>query len=203
MTTPTLWDRKTGTIVSNESADIIRMFNSAFDGVGAKAGDYYPEPLRDEIDEVNDRVYNTLNNGVYKAGFATSQDAYDEAIDPLFDTMAWLDDRLSKQRYLAGNQITEADWRLFVTLLRFDPVYAVHFKCSKRRVIDYPNLWGHTRELYQVPGIAETVNMDHIRRHYFESHPHVNPTGVVAAMPMIDFTEPHDRDAVGEAVSAA
>ncbi len=203
VTTPTLWDRETGTIVSNESADIIRMFNSAFDGVGAKAGDYYPEPLRAEINEVNDRVYDTLNNGVYKAGFATSQEAYDEAINPLFDTMGWLDERLGKQRYLAGRQITEADWRLFVTLLRFDAVYAVHFKCSKRRVTDYPNLWGHTREMYQVPGVAETVNMDHIRHHYFESHPHVNPAGVVAAMPMIDFTEPHGREAVGKAVSAA
>ena len=203
VTTPALWDRQTGTIVSNESADIIRMFNSAFDSVGAKAADYYPKALRGEIDAVNDRVYDTLNNGVYNAGFATSQAAYDEAIAPLYDTMRWLDARLGQQRYLAGHQITEADWRLFVTLLRSDAVYAVHFKCSKRRVIDCPNLWAYTRELYQVPGVAETVNMEHIRRHYFESHPHVNPTGVVAAMLDLDFNQLHGRDALGPAVSAA
>ena len=193
VTTPTLWDRETNTIVSNESADIIRMLNSAFDGLGAASGDYYPAALRSLIDPVNDRVYDTLNNGVYKAGFATSQEAYDEAIDPLYETMDWLEERLSRQRYLVGDRITEADWRLFVTLLRFDAVYTVHFKCSKRRVIDYPNLWAYTRDLYQSPGMAETVNMEHIRRHYFESHPFINPHAVVPAMPLVDFNQPHNR----------
>jgi glutathionyl-hydroquinone reductase len=203
VTTPTLWDRKEGTIVSNESAEIIRMFNSAFDGVGAAAGDYYPAALRAEIDQVNKRVYDTLNNGVYKCGFATSQEAYDEAIGPLFDTLDWLEERLAGQRYLAGNRITEADWRLFVTLLRFDPVYVTHFKCSRKRLVDYPNLWAYTRELYQWPGVAETVNMHHIRHHYFESHPQVNPSGIVAAMPEINLIEPHGRDAVAPAEAAA
>ena len=203
VTTPTLWDRETGTIVSNESADVIRMLNSAFDGIGATAGDYYPEALRPEIDRVNDRIYNTLNNGVYKAGFASTQDAYDEAVAPLFDTLDWLEQRLSESRFLVGNRITEADWRLFVTLLRFDAVYAVHFKCSKQRIVDCPNLWAYTRELYQWPGIAETVNMDHIRRHYYQSHPQVNPTGVVATMPDIDFAAPHDRDRFGPVQLAA
>ena len=192
-----LWDKKTGTIVSNESSEIIRMFNSAFDHLGATPGDFYPEALRGEIDEVNDRVYHTLNNGVYKCGFATTQEAYEEAFVALFDTLDWLEERLSKRRYLVGDQITEADWRLFTTLVRFDPVYVSHFKCNVRRLVDYPNLWPYTRELYQVPGVSSTVNMNHIKSHYFGSHPSINPTGIVPVGPEIDFTEPHGRDIAG------
>lgn len=193
VTTPTLWDKKTGTIVSNESADIIRMFNSAFDGIGAAPGDYYPEPLRAEIDQINARIYDTVNNGVYKSGFASSQDAYEEAVVPLFESLDWLEERLSHNRYLLGDQITEADWRLFVTLVRFDLVYITHFKCTLRRLVDYPNLWAYTRDLFQHPGIAETVNFEHIKKHYFQSHPFINPTGVVPVGPEPDFTAPHGR----------
>jgi len=193
VTVPVLWDKKTGTVVSNESAEIIRMLNSAFDGLGAAPGDYYPEPLRTEIDAVNDRVYHTVNNGVYKAGFATTQEAYEEAVTALFDSLDWLEDRLSRQRYLAGDRPTEADWRLFTTLARFDAVYHGHFKCNLRRLADYPNLWALTRELYQVPGVAETVNLDHIKRHYYGSHKTINPTGIVPKGPVLDFTEPHGR----------
>jgi putative glutathione S-transferase len=194
VTVPVLWDKKTGTIVSNESSEIIRMFNSAFDGLGALPGDYYPKALRAEIDAVNERVYRTVNNGVYRCGFATSQQAYEEAFVELFDTMDWLEQRLSKQRYLVGDRLTEADWRLFTTLLRFDPVYVGHFKTNLRRLVDYPNLWGFTRELYQLPGVRETVNMEHIKRHYYESHPSVNPSGIVPIGPEIDFERPHGRD---------
>ncbi len=193
VTTPTLWDKQTNTIVSNESADIIRMFNSAFDGIGAAPGDYYPEPLRAEIDQINARIYDTVNNGVYKSGFASSQDAYEEAVVPLFDSLDWLEERLSRNRYLLGDQITEADWRLFVTLVRFDLVYITHFKCTLRRLVDYPNLWAYTRDLFQQPGIAETVNFEHIKKHYFQSHPFINPTGVVPVGPEPDFTAPHGR----------
>ena len=193
VTVPVLWDRQTGTIVSNESAEIIRMFNNAFDGVGAAAGDYYPAACRDEIDRVNARVYDTVNNGVYKAGFATSQEAYEEAIGPLFDSLDWLEDRLAGQRYLVGDALTEADIRLFTTLVRFDPVYAGHFKCNIRRIADYPALLGYTRDLYQTPGIAETVNLDHIKRHYYESHRTVNPTGIVPMGPEVDYGAPHGR----------
>ncbi len=193
VTVPVLWDKQRCTIVSNESSEIIRMLNSAFDGIGARAGDFYPEALRAEIDEVNARVYDTLNNGVYKSGFATTQEAYEEAVTALFDTLDWLEARLSQSRYLVGNQITEADWRLFTTLVRFDPVYVGHFKTNRRRLIDYPNLWGYTRELYQVPGIANTVHMDHIKQHYYSSHSSINPTGIVPVGPDIDFTEPHGR----------
>jgi len=195
VTVPVLWDTKTGTIVSNESADIIRMFNSAFDGLGAAPGDYYPEPLRAEIDAVNARVYDTVNNGVYKAGFATRQTAHDEAVTALFDSLDWLEERLSRQRYLAGDRLTEADWRLFTTLVRFDAVYHGHFKCNLRRLVDYPNLWAFTRELYQVPGVAGTVRLDHIKAHYYGSHPSINPTGIVPKGPRLDFAAPHDRDA--------
>ena len=194
VTVPVLWDKKKSTIVSNESADIIRMFNSAFDGIGATEGDYYPEPLRGEIDEINARVYSTVNNGVYKAGFATTQGAYEEAVEPLFESLEWLDGRLSERRYLLGDRITEADWRLFTTLLRFDPVYVGHFKCNKRRIVDYPNLWPYVRDLYQVPGVADTVHMDHIKSHYYASHDTINPTRIVPVGPDIDFTEPHGRD---------
>jgi putative glutathione S-transferase len=191
-TVPVLWDKKTNTIVNNESAEILRMFNSAFDGVGAKAGDYYPAPLRAEIDTLNERIYRTVNNGVYRAGFATTQDAYEEAIGPLFETLDWLEQRLAARRFLAGDQLTEADWRLFTTLIRFDAVYVGHFKCNLRRITDYPNLWAYTRRLYQLPGIAQTVNFEHIKRHYYESHRKLNPSGIVPLGPVIDYAAPHD-----------
>ena len=193
VTVPVLWDRERNTIVSNESADIIRMFNSAFDGIGATPGDFYPEDLRHQIDEVNQRVYGQVNNGVYKAGFATTQDAYEEAVVPLFDTLDWLEQRLSKTRYLCGERLTEADWRLFTTLLRFDPVYVGHFKCNLRRIQDYPNLSGFLRELYQVPGVKDTVNFQHIKHHYYESHVTINPTGIVPMGPLQDLDAPHGR----------
>jgi putative glutathione S-transferase len=196
VTVPVLWDKTKNTIVSNESADIIRMFNSAFDGIGAKEGDYYPEELREEIDEINARVYTTVNNGVYKAGFATTQNAYEEAVEPLFESLEWLDGRLSTQRYLMGDRITEADWRLFTTLLRFDPVYVGHFKCNRRRIVDFEYLWPYVRDLYQVPGVAETVHMDHIKSHYYGSHDTINPTRIVPVGPDIDYSEPHGRDAL-------
>ena len=196
VTVPVLWDKEKQTIVSNESADIIRMFNSAFDEIGATEGDYYPEPLHEEIDEINARVYSTVNNGVYKAGFATSQEAYEEAVEPLFESLEWLDGRLSSRRYLLGDAITEADWRLFTTLLRFDPVYVGHFKCNRRRIVDFDNLWPYVRDLYQVPGVAETVHMDHIKSHYYGSHDTINPTRIVPVGPDIDYSEPHGRDAL-------
>ena len=193
VTVPVLWDKQTKTIVSNESPEIIRMFNSAFDEVGAAQGDYYPEHLRSEIDALNDRIYTTVNNGVYRCGFATTQAAYEEAITPLFDTLDWLEDILSRKRYLTGAQITEADWRLFTTLIRFDPVYVGHFKCNIRRIADYPNLSNYLRDLYQQPGISRTVNMEHIKRHYYESHTSINPSRVVPLGPDIDFSIPHNR----------
>ena len=193
VTVPVLWDRETGRIVSNESSEIIRMLNSAFDGVGAAPGDYYPEPLRAEIDRINARVYATVNNGVYRAGFATTQEAYEEAVTELFASLDWLEDLLAQRRYLAGERVTEADWRLFTTLLRFDPVYHGHFKCNLRRLADYPNLWGHTRELYQWPGVAGTVDFAHIKGHYYASHGTINPTGIVPLGPILDFTAPHGR----------
>ncbi|AJG18153.1 glutathione S-transferase family protein [Cupriavidus basilensis] len=193
VTVPVLWDKQRGTIVSNESSEIIRMFNTAFDDVGAKSGDYYPAALRAEIDEVNARVYDTLNNGVYKSGFATTQGAYEEAVTPLFDTLDWLEARLATRRFLLGDQITEADIRLFTTLVRFDAVYVGHFKCNLRRIADYPNLSGFTRDIYQLPGIAATVNIDHIKRHYYESHRSINPSGVVPAGPVLDFAAPPER----------
>jgi putative glutathione S-transferase len=193
VTVPVLWDRQRRTIVSNESADIIRMFNSAFDGVGAAAGDYYPAPLRAQIDAVNERVYDTVNNGVYKAGFATTQDAYEEAVRPLFATLDWLEARLAGQRYLCGTRVTEADWRLFTTLLRFDPVYHGHFKCNLKRIVDYPNLCGYLRELYQWPGVAGTVDFDHIKGHYYGSHATINPTGIVPLGPRQDLMAAHGR----------
>jgi len=194
VTVPTLWDKKRETIVSNESAEIIRMLNSAFDGIGAAEGDYYPAELRSEIDAINERVYKTVNNGVYKCGFATSQEAYEENFGPLFDTLNHIEDRLSRQRFLVGDRLTEADWRLFTTLVRFDAVYYSHFKCNQRRIIDYPNIWGYVRELYQMPGIAATVSLDHIKRHYYGSHESINPTRIVPVGPDIDFEAPHDRD---------
>ncbi len=196
VTVPVLWDKKQQTIVNNESSEIIRMLNSAFDTFANAELDFYPEALRAEIDEINEPIYNNINNGVYRAGFARTQKAYDRAYDRLFNTMDELEDRLSKQRYLVGNQITEADWRLFTTLVRFDAVYYNHFKTNKKRLMDYPNLWGYTRELYQVPGVAETVNMDHIKYHYFASHRSINPTGIVPKGPEIDFMLPHGRKSV-------
>ncbi|MCX5493245.1 glutathione S-transferase family protein [Kaistia dalseonensis] len=193
VTVPVLWDKQTQTIVSNESSEIIRMLNTAFDGIGAKAGDYYPEALRPEIDALNTRIYDTVNNGVYKAGFATTQAAYEEAVKPLFESLDWLEAILSKQRYLTGNQLTEADWRLWTTLLRFDPVYVGHFKTNLKRLVDYPALWSYTRELYQMPGIRETVDFDHIKKHYYQSHKTINPTGVVPMGPILDFDAPGTR----------
>ena len=194
VTVPVLWDKKNNTIVSNESAEIIRMFNSAFDDLGAAEGDYYPKKLREEIELLNERIYGTVNNGVYKAGFATTQEAYEEAVIPLFETLDWLEQRLATQRYLTGNQITEADWRLFTTLIRFDPVYVGHFKCNLKRLVDYPYLWAYTRDLYQQPGVAETFNMVHIKNHYYGSHTSINPSGVVPLGPVIDLNAVHSRD---------
>ena len=194
VTVPVLWDKKTNTIVSNESPEIIRMFNSAFDGVGAIAGDFCPPELLAEIDELNDFIYPTINNGVYRAGFATTQAAYDDAVADVFNALDTLEIRLSERRYLTGSSITEADWRLFTTLVRFDAVYVGHFKCNLRRIVDYPNLWGYLRDLYQVPGIAQTVHIDHIKAHYYGSHETINPTLIIPAGPVIDFMEPHSRE---------
>jgi putative glutathione S-transferase len=193
VTVPVLWDKERATIVSNESAEIIRMLNSAFESAGADGPDLYPEALRAEIESITAKVYDNVNNGVYKAGFATSQEAYEEAVLALFATLDKLEERLATQRYLAGEQPTEADWRLFTTLVRFDPVYVGHFKCNLKRLVDYPNLWAYPRELYQVPGVAETVNFQHIKNHYYGSHRTVNPTGIVPLGPRIDFNEPHGR----------
>lgn len=194
VTVPVLWDKVEKTIVSNESAEIIRMFNSAFDESTGNSDDYWPEDLRAAIEPVNARIYDTVNNGVYKAGFATTQAAYDAAVGPLFDTLDWLEDRLGSQRYLMGDRVTEADWRLFTTLVRFDHVYHGHFKCNRQRLVDYPNLWAYTRELYQWPGVAATVNLDHIRRHYHVSQDSINPHHIVPIGPEIDFDAPHARD---------
>ncbi|MEE4188345.1 MAG: glutathione S-transferase family protein [Roseobacter sp.] len=193
VTVPILWDKQRETIVSNESSEIIRMFNSAFDGITGNTTDFWPEALRDAIAPVNDRIYDTLNNGVYKCGFATTQEAYDAAVAPLFDTLDWIEERLSDNRYLMGAQLTEADWRLFTTLIRFDPVYHLHFKCNKKRIIDYPRIWAYTRELYQILGVAGTVNLDHIVRHYHYSHDSINPNRIIPINPHIDLTEPHGR----------
>jgi putative glutathione S-transferase len=190
VTVPVLWDKNNATIVNNESAEIIRMFNSAFDIHGAAPGDYYPDALKAEIDAVNARVYDTVNNGVYKSGFATTQGAYEEAVWPLFDTLDWLEERLSRQRYLVGDRFTEADIRLFTTLVRFDPVYHGHFKCNIRRLVDYPRLWALTRRLYQMSQVRPTVDFGHIKRHYYMSHRSVNPTGIVPVGPLIDFDAP-------------
>lgn len=190
---PVLWDKKRRTIVNNESPEIIRMLNSAFDAFTNVRTDYYPANLRAEIDRVNEQVYPNINNGVYRAGFATSQAAYEKAFHELFDTLDELEQRLSQQRYLVGNAITEADWRLFCTLIRFDAVYYSHFKCNWRHIWEYPNLSNYVRDLYQVPGVAETVSLDHIKRHYYASQKHLNPTGIVPVGPQLDFAAPHDR----------
>jgi len=193
VTVPVLWDRERETIVSNESAEIIRMFDTAFDGVKGAGPDLRPEALRPRIDEINDRVYDTVNNGVYKAGFATSQKAYDAAVTALFDSLDWLEGILAGNRYLTGDTITEADWRLFTTAIRFDLVYHTHFKCNRARIVDYPNLWGWLRELYQWDGVADTVRFDHIVRHYHYSHTSINPHRIIPINPEPDFDAPHGR----------
>ncbi|MEQ8306437.1 MAG: glutathione S-transferase family protein [Hoeflea sp.] len=199
VTVPVLWDKKTGTVVSNESAEIIRMFNSEFDAIAKPSPDFYPEELRDGIDEINSPIYDNVNNGVYKSGFATTQEAYEEHVTELFDTLDMLEERLTENRYLMGDTRTEADWRLFTTLIRFDPVYVVHFKCNVRRIADYPALSGYLRELFQMPGIADTVNMMHIKHHYYGSHKNINPTGIVPVGPELDLTAPHGRDRLAKA----
>ena len=193
VTVPVLWDKSQGTIVSNESAEIIRMFNSAFNGLTGNADDYWPEALRPQIEALNARIYDSVNNGVYKAGFATTQQAYDEGVTPLFDSLDWLEGLLSQNRYLAGTRLTEADWRLFTTMVRFDPVFHTHFKCNRKWLREYPNLWGWTRELYQIPGVAGTVDFDHIVRHYHYSHATINPYRIIPINPVIDWMEPHRR----------
>ena len=193
VTVPVLWDKKRKTIVSNESAEIIRMFNSAFDGVGAAPGDYYPDEHASEIDAVNDRIYNTVNNGVYKCGFASKQAPYEKAFGELFATLDAMDDRLSGQRYLVGSRLTEADIRFFATLVRFDAVYVGHFKCNQQRIADYPNLSNYLRDIYQLPGIADTVNLHHIKNHYYQSHASINPCRIVPVGPDLNFEAPHDR----------
>ena len=193
VTVPILWDKQQQTIVSNESADIIRMFNSAFDGVGASEGDYYPEHAQDEINEVNDWIYRDINNGVYRAGFATTQAAYEGAVDAVFEALDKVELRLSTQRYLLGKQLTEADWRLFTTLIRFDAAYVGHFKCNKKRIADYPSLSNYVRDLYQHEGIASTVDIDYIKAHYYGSHETINPTRIIPVGPEVDFMQAHDR----------
>lgn len=200
VTVPILWDKQQETIVNNESSEIIRMFNSAFDGLGAKAGDYYPEALQSDIDTVNDWVYPKVNNGVYRAGFATTQEAYSEAATQLFDALEALEKRLGESRYLVGNTLTEADLRLWTTLVRFDAVYVTHFKCDHKRIADYPNLSGFMREIYQMLGVAQTVNMAHIRNHYFYSHDTLNPNRIISIGPAVDFTSPHGREALGDKI---
>ncbi|MDK2778396.1 MAG: glutathione S-transferase family protein [Pseudomonadota bacterium] len=198
VTVPVLWDKQTASIVSNESSEIIRMFNSAFNGLTGNALDFYPPALQQQIDAINERVYHSVNNGVYKAGFATSQEKYQQAFDQLFTTLDWLEQRLTAQRWLVTDDngtshLTEADWRLFTTLIRFDAVYVGHFKCNLKRIADYPALSGFVRDLYQYPGIAETVNMEHIKRHYYFSHKNINPTGIIPAGPQLDFSSAHSR----------
>ncbi|GBL03254.1 glutathione S-transferase family protein [Glaciecola sp. KUL10] len=196
VTVPVLWDKKHNTIVNNESAELIRIFNFAFNELTGNTQDYYPEHLREEIDEINEYVYHNVNNGVYKAGFATTQEAYEEAVKALFDALDKLEERLSTQRYLVGDTLTEADWRLFTTLIRFDPVYVGHFKCNLKRIADYPALSNYVKELYQMDGIAPTTNFDHIKRHYYFSHTMINPTQVVPKGPVMDLKSPYNRGAI-------
>lgn len=193
VTVPILWDTQNNTIVSNESSDIIRIFNAAFNEITRNLDDYWPEPRRDQIETINERIYETINNGVYKAGFATSQSAYDEAVNALFASLDWVEQILTTNRYLTGDDITEADWRLFTTLVRFDQVYHTHFKCNYKRIVDFPNLWNYTRELYQVSGVADTVHFDHIVRHYHYSHDTINPHRIIPINPPLALDEPHER----------
>jgi putative glutathione S-transferase len=194
VTTPVLWDKKEETIVNNESREVMRMLDTEFEDFVAKNANFYPEDLREEIDRTLDELYEPVNNGVYKAGFATKQAAYEEAVTELFDALGRWEGVLGQRRYLCGDRITEADWAFFTTLVRFNPVYHYHFKCNLRRIIDYPNLWGYLRDLYGQPGVAETVNFDHIKRHYYVSHESINPTGIVPKGPALDLDEPHDRE---------
>jgi len=194
VTVPALWDKKLQTIVNNESSEIIRMFNSAFDSISGHTLDFYPSALHKQIQSINNTVYHQINNGVYRCGFARSQSAYAKAFDALFDALDRLENTLAQQRYLVGSRLTEADWRLFPTLVRFDPVYVGHFKCNRQRIADYPNLSHYLRDLYQMPGIGDTVNLDHIKRHYYGSHESINPTGIVPKGPRLDWDRPHDRN---------
>ena len=196
VTVPVLWDIQNRTIVNNESREIIRMFDTEFNAFAKQNINFYPEHLQKVIDETIDTIYQPINNGVYRAGFATTQSAYDEAVTELFTALDYWEKILGNQRYLCGNEITEADWCMFTTLFRFDVVYYVHFKCNLRRIVDYPNLWNYLKELYQLPGVKETCNLDHIKRHYYKSHPQVNPTRIVPKGPLIDFDAPHNRDKV-------
>ncbi len=196
VTVPVLWDKKTNTIVSNESSEIIRMFNSEFNELTGSNDDYYPEQLQSVIDEWNDYIYPNVNNGVYRGGFATTQEAYEEAFDSLFAALDKIDAHLATHRYLAGNKITEADWRLFTTLVRFDAVYVGHFKCNKQRIADYVNIQGYLKELYQVEGVAETTDFYHIKRHYYFSHTGINPTQVVPKGPELNLDSPHGRESI-------
>ncbi len=200
VTVPLLWDERTNRAVSNESADIVRMLNSEFDAwAGDPLLDLYPESLRDEIDAINERVYEAINNGVYRAGFATTQDTYEDAVTDLFAALDWADDRLAERRYLTGDRPTEGDWCLFVTLVRFDAVYVGHFKCNLRRIADYAHLSGYLRDLYQQPGVRDTVDLDHIKRHYYITHDRINPNGIVPLGPLLDLDAPHRRERVGTA----
>ena len=193
VTTPVLWDKETGTIVNNESRELVRMLDTEFEGLATTGADFLPPDLRGEVDETINAIYEPVNNGVYRSGFATNQEVYEEAVTDVFEALDHWEDVLSRRRYLCGDRITEADWCMFPTLVRFDSVYHGHFKCNLRRIVDYPNLWGYVRDLYQQPGVAETVNMDHIKRHYYRSHGNINPTLIVPKGPVLDFTEPHDR----------
>jgi putative glutathione S-transferase len=197
---PVLWDRETGRIVNNESSDLVRMLGREFDAVARHPElDLYPDGLREEIDAVNARVYDDVNNGVYRAGFAQTQEAYDEAFDRLFAALGWLEERLAASRYLVGDRITEADWRLWTTLVRFDAVYHTHFRCNGRLVSDLPNLWGYARELFAVPGVAETVDLDEIKQHYYTTHDELNPKRIVPRGPFVDWSAPHGRDGLSAA----
>ncbi len=190
VTVPVLWDKQTGTIINNESREIIRMFDTQFEGIA----NFYPDELREAIDQTIDAIYQPINNGVYRAGFATTQMAYEEGVTDLFNALDYWDEVLGKQRYLCGDRITEADWCMFTTLLRFDAVYYGHFKCNLRHLWDYSNLWNYLKALYQLPGVKETCNLDHIKRHYYKSHDKINPTRIVPKGPLIDFESPHNRN---------
>jgi glutathionyl-hydroquinone reductase len=194
VTTPVLWDKETGKIVNNESREIVRMLDTEFEGFATTDTNFFSEGLRDDIDAAIDAIYEPINNGVYRSGFATTQEAYDEAVTDVFDALDRWETVLSGRRYLCGDRVTEADWCLFPTLVRFDSVYHGHFKCNLRRIVDYPNLWGYLKDLYQQPGVAETVNMDHIKKHYYRSHASINPTRIVPKGPILDFEEPHGRE---------
>ncbi|MEB3215690.1 MAG: glutathione S-transferase family protein [Nostocales cyanobacterium 94392] len=196
VTVPVLWDKQKGTIVNNESREIMRMFDTQFEEFAQQNTDFYPDDLQKVVNETIDAIYQPINNGVYRAGFATSQSAYDQAVTELFDALDYWEKILGKQRYLCGNKVTEADWCMFTTLFRFDAVYYVHFKCNIRRIVDYPHLWNYLKELYQMPGVKETCNLDHIKRHYYISHPNVNPHQIVPKGPIINFDEPHNREQI-------